>query len=113
MNNRKRKKLAARRRTEYSRREGLHKLLELVLDINGVSKRDREITGDLPTAFFDFSGHTAAAHMRVYTSGWEHGQDCEWSDDVWEDCNINDAIIKLEKLADVLCGGDTNARGDI
>lgn len=98
MNNRKRKKIAARRRTEYGRREGLHRLLDLVLDINGVSRRDREITGDLPTAFFDFSGHTAAAHMRVYTSGWESGQDYEWCYDVWEDSNINEAIKQLDKL---------------
>jgi len=98
VNNRNRKKLAARRRTEYGRREGLHRLLDLVLDINGVSRRDREFTGDLPTAFFDFSGHTAAAHMRVYASGWEHGQDYDWDYDVWEDSNINEVIKQLEKL---------------
>ena len=98
MNNRNRKKLAARHRAEYGKRNGLHRLLDLVLDINGVSRRDREITGNLPTAFFDFSGHTAAAHMRVYTRGWESVQGYDWNYDVWKDSNISEAIKQLEKL---------------
>ncbi|WP_313583950.1 nitrogenase molybdenum-iron protein subunit beta [Lacrimispora sp.] len=98
MKNQKRKRVGARRKKEYSRREGLHRLLDLVLDINGINRRDHEITGNLPTAFFDFSGHTAAAHMRVYTSGWGSGQDHEWCCDVWEDGDINEAIKQLEKL---------------
>lgn len=102
MNNRKRKKESARRRLEYGRRAGLHKLLDLVLDINGVSARDREITGELPTAFFDFSGHTAAAHIRVYSHGWASDRDYDYSDNVWEEQSINKAIERLEALRNEL-----------
>lgn len=70
MNNRKRNRAAARRKSDLSRRRDLHKLFDLVLDINGVDQRKQEITGELPTAFFYFNGHTASAEAEVHDKGW-------------------------------------------
>lgn len=101
MNNRKRKKEVTRRRLEYGRRAGLHKLLDLVLDINGVDRRDREITGELPTAFFNFCGHTASAHIRVCVHGWDSDRDYDYSDDVWEHQDINKAVKRLKRRMNI------------
>lgn len=98
MNNRKRNIAAAKRNAESVRRKRLHKLFDLALDINGTNSRIREDTGSLPTAFFDFSGHTGAAHVRVYSSGWTSETDSDYRDDVWEGKSINAAINRLEKL---------------
>ena len=42
-------------------KEKVMKVIDLCFEINGGPevKRDREITGSLPTAFFDYSGHVA------------------------------------------------------
>ena len=40
-------------------RKKLHELLDATLDINGVSKRIKKVSGKLPSAFFEFSGHNA------------------------------------------------------
>lgn len=69
MNSRRRKKL------EKRRREPIHKMLDMVLDINGLGKRDRAYTGNLPTAFFDFSGHIGAVMIHVYPHGWSCSAD--------------------------------------
>ena len=70
MNNRKRNRAAVRRKVEMSRRRDLHKLFDLVLDINGVDSRTRDKTGTLPTAFFNFSGHTAGVQVELFDQGW-------------------------------------------
>lgn len=56
--------------TDWEKRAALHKIFDLVLDINGLGKRKRSLTGDKPTAFLDFSGHTAAIEVWVYENGW-------------------------------------------
>ena len=54
-------------------REQLHKLLDIVIDGNSFERRDREITGTLPSLFFDFSGHVNYAQIRLYPDGWKPG----------------------------------------
>lgn len=51
-------------------REKIHKILDIVLDGNGVGRRKCEITEDLPTLFFEFSGHVAWVEVRLYRDGW-------------------------------------------
>lgn len=70
MNNRKRNRAAARRKAEYGKRESMHRLLDAVLDINGTERRRRDITGDLPTVFLYFSGHTASVDIDIHRHGW-------------------------------------------
>lgn len=54
-------------------REQLHKLLDIVIDGNGFECRDREITGTLPTVFYEFSGHVNYLQIRLYPDGWKPG----------------------------------------
>ena len=54
-------------------REQLHKLLDIVIDGNSFERRDREITGTLPSLFFDFSGHVNSVDIRLFPDGWKVG----------------------------------------
>ena len=45
------------KKMEKRKREQIHRLLDLALDINGLEPREQKVTGNLPTVFFDFSGH--------------------------------------------------------
>lgn len=61
------------KKIEKKRREGIHKVLDLVLDVNGLESRRKELTGDKPTVFFSFSGHVASIMVSVYKDGWATG----------------------------------------
>lgn len=63
------------KKAEKSRRQEIHKILDLVLDINGLEQRQQRITGSLPTAHFEFSGHVALVEVQVNPKGW--GESCE------------------------------------
>lgn len=39
------------KKAEKNRRRDIHRILDMVLDINGLEAREREITGNKPTAF--------------------------------------------------------------
>lgn len=58
-----------KKKDKMVRRE-IHNLLDVILDINGFSGRRQEVSGNLPTAFFEFSGHVALAHVSVHDMGW-------------------------------------------
>lgn len=51
----------------------LHKILDLVLDINGDGVRDREITGDKPTALLHYLGNAHMLDVDIDIHGWEPG----------------------------------------
>ena len=42
------------KKVEKQKREQIHRLLDLALDINGLEHRSQTITGNLPTVFFEF-----------------------------------------------------------
>ena len=60
------------KKVEKMRRKKVHEILEMVLGINGTLSRRRELTGNKPTAFFRFSGHTAGVTVNVYNDGWDY-----------------------------------------
>lgn len=68
MNKRLQKKADKRRRQE------IHKVLDLVLDINGLGERKQTLTGNLPTAFLSFYGHTAEINVQIDREGWRYGK---------------------------------------
>lgn len=70
-----------KKKVEKRRRQLIHELLDLVLDINGLSEREQSITGCLPTAMFDFSGHVGRLTARIYKQGWK--SDAEPDMDFW------------------------------
>ena len=58
------------KKAEKRRRRDIHRILDMVLDINGLDARMKSKTGDLPTAFFEYSGHVTLVAVRVYKNGW-------------------------------------------
>lgn len=65
MNKRLKKKNDKRDRGEF------HRVLDLVLDINGMEERQRKKTGNKPTAFLYFYGHTTELEVSVHSEGWD------------------------------------------
>lgn len=66
-----------KKKSEKMRRAALHKILDLVLDINGMQKSDKELTGEHPTVFLNFYGHIAKINVNVHNCGWEVMQDAD------------------------------------
>lgn len=64
-----------KRKAEKRRRQQICEALDLCLQINGLQKSRRSLTGDHPTAFFRFSGHVAEVTVETYATGWEPGMD--------------------------------------
>lgn len=95
-----------RKKNDKRVRKEIHKVLDLVLDINGLSPRQKENTGDLPTAFFEFNGHIASVEFSVHKDGWNYGK----SSDIrricyvdYESGRIPDLIRTLESAKEELC----------
>ncbi len=60
-----------KKKSEKMRREALHRILDLVLDINGMQESKRKLTGSHPTVFGHISGHIAAFEIDIHENGWE------------------------------------------
>ena len=60
-----------KRKAEKRRRQQICEALDLCLQINGLQKSKRSLTGDHPTAFFEFNGRAAGVGVRVFRYGWE------------------------------------------
>lgn len=58
------------KKVEKMRWKKVHEILEMVLEINTTYERRQNVTGNKPTAFFGFSGHTASLDISVYQNGW-------------------------------------------
>lgn len=63
------KKRLEKKKERMVRRE-IHNLLDAILDINGIAERNQDVSGKLPTAFFEFSGHIAEVNCSVCGEGW-------------------------------------------
>lgn len=68
-----------KKKAEKNARKKIHDLLDVVLDINGISERRQEITGDLPTAFFEFRGHIGQVSISGYDKGWFPGAESDFN----------------------------------
>ena len=64
------RKKRVEKKAEKLRRKKIHDVLEMVLEINGTHPRTRALTGNKPTVFLEFSGHTASTHVYVNKNGW-------------------------------------------
>ena len=53
------------KKVEKMRRKKVHEILEMVMEINTTYPRQREYTGALPTAFFEFSGHVSRVFVQI------------------------------------------------
>ena len=77
------------------------KIIQLCYQINSV-KTNREVTGDLPTVFLDFMGHTCQINVRVYADGWISGEDPDFSAHVYLDDSPDDVSAELTELIERL-----------
>jgi len=77
------------------------KIIQLCYQINNV-ETNRERTGNLPTVFLDFMGHTCQINVRVYADGWMSGEDPDFSGKVYLDENPDDVSDELAKLIERL-----------
>ena len=60
-----------KKKAEKLKREAIHEMLDLALDINGLQASKRDITGDHPTTFLYMSGHVGKIRVDVHPHGWE------------------------------------------
>ena len=79
----------------------LTEIMKLCYQINNV-ETNREKTGNLPTVFLDFMGHTCQLNIRIYADGWMSGEDPDFSGTVYLDENPNDVSAELAKLIERL-----------
>lgn len=81
-------------------RVALHRLLDVVLDVNGFEKRSKERTGEKPTVFVDISGHVATCTVRVHKTGWENGEESDLGSVFYFDkpISIDGLIERLQAL---------------
>lgn len=96
MNNRKRNRAAARRKADLSKRQALHRLLDVALDVNGVDARQQKTTGYLPTVFFEYYGHIGKTCIRVHENGWYPNSHADYDEFVGFD-DINKTIKELSR----------------
>lgn len=88
---------------ELRRRAEVHRVLDLVLDINGLGRRQEKLTGNLPTAFFKFSGHVANVSVEVCEKGWRANVSADYTSDTYIDQNnLLQMINDLEVMKRVL-----------
>lgn len=81
------------KKVEKMRRKKVHEILEMVLEINGTHSRHRGITGNKPTAFFYFTGHTAGVTVDVYNDGWDYGRSSNYRMESYIDKHIKGAEL--------------------
>ena len=79
----------------------LTQIMQLCYQIN-YEETNREITGNLPTVFLDFMGHTCQINIRIYDDGWMNGEDPDYSARVYLDESPNDVSAELAKLIERL-----------
>ena len=77
------------------------KIIQLCYQINHEETR-RERTGNLPTVFLDFMGHTCQINVRIYADGWMSGEDPDFSAHVYLDESPDDVSAELAKLIERL-----------
>lgn len=77
------------------------KIVQLCYQINHV-ETNRDKTGNLPTVFLDFMGHTCQLNIRIYDDGWMSGEDPDFSGKVYLDENPDDVSAELAKLIERL-----------
>lgn len=86
------------KKVEKMRRKKVHEILEMVLEINSTYARRTELTGDKPTAHFEFSGHISRLYVQIQKSGWKKSVNLNEPDNAWLDVSTDpDEMERLKK----------------
>ena len=96
-----------KKKAENIRRKKLHRILDQVIDINGLGARQAKLTGDKPTAFYWFNGHAGDLSVTVHSMGWYPGCNDSYSADSYFDGNkygpsFDSVIRDLDELKERL-----------
>lgn len=81
------------------------RVMDLALKINS-KPTEQEITGNRPTVFVEFFGHTLSIYVRIYPNGWTDdtdGKKCECYDcypqSGWDNLDtLYNVVERLEEL---------------
>lgn len=87
------------KKVEKRRRDKIHELLDLTLDINSTMPREQEKTGNQPTVFFEFSGHIGTVELKVFREGWFKA----WFTGGYEPERIEPHTYRNHELDEALC----------
>lgn len=79
----------------------LQTIMQVAYQINNV-ETNREETGNLPTVFLDFMGHTCQITVRIYDEGWASREAPDFSVHVYLDDSPHDVSVELSKLIERL-----------
>lgn len=52
------------------KKEEAMKIVELAMQVNSMQERQQRCSGNLPTAFVNYSGHVAGLDVMVHETGW-------------------------------------------
>lgn len=85
--------------TAPEKKEKLHKILDLVLDINTYEGKCND---SLPKAFFTFHGHCNWVDVSIFVEGWKSGKKPLIIDDCYIDRDENDAGKSDRKLSKII-----------
>lgn len=83
----------AKVKVEPQKRELLHQILDLVLDINESDSED--------TTFMYFGGHVDVISVDVYTNGWDSKYDPDVRSNFYIESNISKYKETVQKLSEV------------
>ena len=81
-----------------SKRQKMHKILDLVLDIDGITSKNREKGG--PNVFMYFSGHIHEVTVQVFEDGWVAGTDPDYVNEIG--LSYSQADTKIEETISYL-----------
>ena len=97
-----------KRKAKKRRRQQICEALDLCLQINGLQKSKRGLTGDHPTAFFSFRGHVAEVTVETYATGWEPGMDADKYLDAYLDspCQMDKLFQHIKTVKKYLHSGN-------
>ena len=92
------------KKAEKRRRDKIHKLLDLTLDINSTMPREQEKTGNQPTAFFDFSGHIGTVRLLIHEEGWRIADAPVWIEShTYRGHELDNALSRMKQQRQQLC----------
>lgn len=57
-------------KVEQEKVKKVNEIFQLCMEINAFEHRQRSITGNKPTVFFNFLGHIASLEVEIFETGW-------------------------------------------
>lgn len=88
--------------TDEEKKKKIHKILELVFEVNEIKQKTRDLTGDKPTLFFEYAGHINSITVSANEHGWVPGEEKEYYESICFD--FADSEDRIKAVIDYLQG---------